>query len=49
VIPKRAVSLFQHLRDPDDLEVTMGVKGGGLVTPLGTIRPCGKEVPPKGP
>jgi hypothetical protein len=28
------VSLLQHLRDPSDSKVTMGVTGGGVVTPL---------------
>jgi hypothetical protein len=49
LIPKGVVSLLQHLKDPSDLGVTMGVKGGGVVTPLSAVRSCRKEVPPRGP
>jgi hypothetical protein len=43
------VSLLEHLRDPGDLEVTMGIMGGGVVTPLSAIRPFGRRVSPTGP
>jgi hypothetical protein len=43
VIPKEVVSLLQHLRDVGDLGVTMGVMGGGVVTPLSAIRLCGRK------
>jgi hypothetical protein len=46
------VSSLQHLRDPNDpndLGVIVEVTGGEVVTPLNAIRPCGKEVPPRGP
>jgi hypothetical protein len=49
MIPKGVVSLLQHLRDPNDLGNTMGVKGGGVVILLSVVRSCGKEVPPRGP
>ena len=35
------VSLLRHQSDPDDLGVTMRVMGGGVVTPLSAVRPCG--------
>jgi hypothetical protein len=31
------VSSFEYLRDPDDLEVTMGVTGGGVVTLVSAV------------
>jgi hypothetical protein len=43
------VSLLQHLRDPSDLGITMGVTGGGVVTPLSMVKLCEKGVPPRGP
>jgi hypothetical protein len=43
------VSQLQHLRDPGDLGVTMEVIGGGVVTPLGVVRQCGRKVPLRGP
>jgi hypothetical protein len=44
-----AVSLLQHLRDSADLEVTMEVTSGVVVTVLSVVRPCEKEVLVKGP
>ena len=35
------VSLLRHQNDPDDLGVTTRVMGGGVVTPLSAVRPCG--------
>jgi hypothetical protein len=49
VLPKRVVSLFQHLKDLVDLEVTIRVIGGGVVTPLSAVRLCRRKVLPKGP
>jgi hypothetical protein len=48
VISKGMVSQLQHLGDLSDLGFTMGVKGGGAVTPLSAVRPCGRGMPPKG-
>jgi hypothetical protein len=42
------VFLLQHLRDVGDLRVTMVVKGGGVVTPLSAVGPCGRKMPPRG-
>jgi hypothetical protein len=49
MIPKRVVSLLQHLKDPSDLGITRGFKGGGVVTTLSTVRPCGRGVLPREP
>lgn len=43
------VSLFQHLKDLGDLGVTMGITGGGVVTPLSAVRLCEREVSSRGP
>jgi hypothetical protein len=36
------VSLLHHLRVQGDFGVTMGVIGGGMVTPLSVVRACGR-------
>jgi hypothetical protein len=43
MLSKGVVSLLQHLRDLDDLGVTMGVTGGGVVTLLNIVRLCGRS------
>jgi hypothetical protein len=43
------VFLFQHLRDPGDFGITMGITDGGMLTPLSAVRLCGRGVPPRGP
>ena len=35
------VSSFRHQSDPDDLGVITRITGGGVVTPLSAVRPCG--------
>ena len=35
------VSLLRHHGDSDDLRFITGVTGGGVVTPLSAVRPCG--------
>jgi hypothetical protein len=32
---------LQHLRDSGNLGVTTRIMGGGMVTPLSAVRPCG--------
>jgi hypothetical protein len=49
MISKGVVTLLQHLKDLGDLGVSVGIKGDGVVTPQSAIRPCGREVPPRGP
>jgi hypothetical protein len=46
---KKVVSLLQHQRNRVTFAVTMGVKGGGVVTPLSVVRLCGRGVLPRGP
>jgi hypothetical protein len=49
VLPKEVVSLLQHLRDSDDLGVTMEVIVGGVVILLCMAIPCGRGMLPSGP
>jgi hypothetical protein len=46
---KGVVSLLQHLRDLDDLGVSMEVTSGGMMTPLSPVRLFGRELLPRGP